>query len=61
MLASFLINPSKKIIDVAETVADFNISINSDDFHYGKVCNKDPKSEETIDFLSDKVQAIHQV
>ncbi len=62
MLASFLINPSKKIIDVAETVADFNISINSDDFHYGKGRNKkDPSTEETIDFLSDKVQAIHQV
>lgn len=61
MLASFLINPSKKIIDVAETVADFNISINSDDFHYGKGRNKkDPSTEETIDFLSDKVQAIHQ-
>src|SRR5699024_3976794 len=61
MLASFLINPSKKIIDDAETVADFNISINSDDFHYGKGRNKkDPSQEETIDFLSDKVQAIHQ-
>ena len=61
MLASFLINPSKKIIDVAETVADFNISINSDDFHYGKGRNKkDPSTEETIGFLSDKVQAIHQ-
>ena len=61
MLASFLINTSKKIIDVAETVADFNISINSDDFHYGKGRNKkDPSTEETIGFLSDKVQAIHQ-
>src|SRR5699024_5127285 len=31
MLGSFLLNPSKKIIDVAETAADFNVSINSDD------------------------------
>lgn len=62
MLASFLINPSKKIIDVAETVADFNISINSDDFHYGKGRKKKtPTEEETLNFLADKVQAIHQV
>lgn len=62
MLGSFLINPSKKIIDVAETVADFNISINSDDFHYGKGRKKKtPTEEETLNFLADKVQAIHQV
>lgn len=62
MLGSFLINPSKKIIDVAETVSLFNVSINSDDFHYGKGRNKKtPTIEETKDFVADKVQAIEKV
>lgn len=62
MLGSFLLNPSKKIIDVAETVGLFNVSINSDDFHYGKGRNKkDPSTDETKDFVADKVQAIEKV
>src|SRR5699024_6536686 len=62
MLGSFLLNPSKKIIDVAETAADFNVSINSDDFHYGKGRKqKDPSAEETKAFVADKVQAIEKV
>lgn len=62
MLGSFLLNPSKKIIDVAETAALFNVSINSDDFHYGKGRNKkDPGADETKDFVADKVQAIEKV
>src|SRR5699024_3008716 len=62
MLGSFLLNPSKKIIDVAETAADFNVSINSDDFHYGKGRNKkNPDADETKDFVADKVQAIEKV
>lgn len=62
MLGSFLLNPSKKIIDVAETALDFNISINSDDFHYGKGRKKKtPTEEEMTAFVSDKVQAIHKV
>src|SRR5699024_7181670 len=48
MLGSFLLNPSKKIIDVAETAGLFNVSINSDDFHYGKGRNKKtPEAAET--------------
>lgn len=62
MLGSFLLNPSKKIIDVAETAALFNVSINSDDFHYGKGrSKKDPDAGETKDFVADKVQAIEKV
>lgn len=62
MLGSFLLNPSKKIIDVAETAALFSVSINSDDFHYGKGRNKkDPSVRETKDFVADKVQAIEKV
>ena len=62
MLGSFLLNPSKKIIDVAETAALFSVSINSDDFHYGKGRNKkDPSARETKDFVADKVQAIEKV
>ena len=62
MLGSFLLNPSKKIIDVAETAADFNVSINSDDFHYGKGRKqKDPSAEETKAFVADKIQAIEKV
>lgn len=62
MLGSFLLNPSKKIIDVAETAALFNVSINSDDFHYGKGrSKKDPDADETKDFVADKVQAIEKV
>lgn len=62
MLGSFLLNPSKKIIDVAETAALFNVSINSDDFHYGKGrSKKDPSADETKDFVADKVQAIEKV
>lgn len=62
MLGSFLLNPSKKIIDVAETAGLFNVSINSDDFHYGKGRNKKtPEAPETKDFVADKVQAIEKV
>lgn len=62
MLGSFLLNPSKKIIDVAETAALFKVSINSDDFHYGKGrSKKDPDAGETKDFVADKVQAIEKV
>ena len=62
MLGSFLLNPSKKIIDVAETAGLFNVSINSDDFHYGKGRNKKtPEAAETKDFVADKVQAIDTV
>lgn len=62
MLGSFLLNPSKKIIDVAETAALFNVSINSDDFHYGKGrSKKEPSADETKDFVADKVQAIEKV
>lgn len=62
MLGSFLLNPSKKIIDVAETAGLFNVSINSDDFHYGKGRNKkDPSADEMKDFIADKVQAIEKV
>lgn len=62
MLGSFLLDPSKKIIDVAETVGQFNINIDNDDFHYGKGRNaKQPIGEEHDKFLSDKVMAVHQV
>ncbi|GAB3060800.1 DNA polymerase I [Salinicoccus sesuvii] len=62
MLGSFLLDPSKKIIDVAETVGQFNINIDSDDFHYGKGRNaKQPTGEEHDKFLSDKVMAVHYV
>ncbi|CAM4163023.1 DNA polymerase I [Lacicoccus alkaliphilus] len=60
MMASFLLDPSKKIIDVAETVSPYGININSDDFHYGKGRNKKtPSEEEMIEFLKDKVMAVH--
>ncbi len=60
MMASFLLDPSKKIIDVAETVSPYGININSDDFHYGKGRNKkNPTEEEMIEFLTDKVMAVH--
>ena len=56
MMASFLLDPSTKIIDVSETVGPYGININSDDFHYGKGRNKkNPSEEETIEFLTDKV------
>lgn len=60
MMASFLLDPSTKIIDVSETVSPYGININSDDFHYGKGRNKkNPSEEETIEFLTDKVMAVH--
>lgn len=60
MMASFLLDPSKKIIDVAETVSPYGININSDDFHYGKGRNKKtPSREEMTEFLTDKVMAVH--
>src|SRR5699024_10016698 len=60
MMASFLLDPSTKIIDVSETVGPYGININSDDFHYGKGRNKkNPSEEETIEFLTDKVMAVH--
>ncbi|MFD2829104.1 DNA polymerase I [Corticicoccus populi] len=61
MLASFLLDPSKKIIGVSETVQDYGFSIDSDDFVYGKGRNKKtPTEEEMISFLNDKVMAVHQ-
>src|SRR5699024_1905018 len=45
-----------------ETVGQFDISIDSDDFHYGKGKNaKVPAYEERIEFLADKVMAAHLV
>ncbi|MFC3418358.1 DNA polymerase I [Salinicoccus hispanicus] len=62
MLGSFLLDPSKKIIDVAETVGQFSVNIDSDDFHYGKGRNaKQPIGEEHDKFLTDKVMAVHHV
>ena len=62
MLAAFLIDPSIKIIGVAEVVEPFGININSDEFFYGKGRKKkNPSDEDFIDFLQDKVQAIHHV
>lgn len=62
MLASFLLDPSKKIIDVSETVKNYGFSIDSDDYVYGKGRNKKtPTDEEMISFLNDKVMAVHQV
>ncbi|KIH70112.1 DNA polymerase I [Salinicoccus roseus] len=62
MLGSFLLDPSKKIIDVAETAAQFNINIDSDDYHYGKGRNaKEPTGEAHFKFLNDKVMAVHNV
>lgn len=62
MLASFLLDPSKKIIDVSETVKDYDISIDSDDFVYGKGRNKKtPSEQEMVSFLHDKVMAVHEV
>ncbi|WP_020007537.1 DNA polymerase I [Salinicoccus albus] len=62
MLASFLLNPSRKVLDVAETVGQFGISIDSDDFHYGKGKNaKVPAHEERVEFLADKVMAVHLI
>ena len=62
MLGSFLLDPSKKIIDVAETAAQFNINIDSDDYHYGKGRKaKQPTGEVQFKFLNDKVMAVHNV
>ncbi|MCG1009301.1 DNA polymerase I [Salinicoccus sp. ID82-1] len=62
MLGSFLLDPSKKIIDAAETVGQFNVNIDSDDFHYGKGRNaKQPTGEVHEKFLMDKVMAVHHV
>lgn len=62
MLAAFLIDPSIKIIGVAEVVEPFGVNINSDEFFYGKGRNKkNPADEDFVDFLQDKVQAIHHV
>lgn len=60
MLASFLLDPSRKILDVAETAGQFDISIDSDDFHYGKGKKaKNPAHEERVEFLNSKVMAVH--
>lgn len=62
MLAAFLIDPSIKIIGVSEVVEQFGININSDEFFYGKGRNKkNPTDEEFVQFLQDKVMAIHHV
>src|SRR5699024_3890699 len=62
MLRICILKPSKKLIDVAETAGLLNVSINSDDFHYGKGRNKKtPEAAETKDFVADKVQAIDTV
>ncbi|GAA3724402.1 DNA polymerase I [Salinicoccus jeotgali] len=62
MLGSFLLDPSKKIIDVAETAADFAINIDSDDYHYGKGKKAvTPTGAEHEKFLNSKVMAIHKV
>lgn len=62
MLASFLLDPSKKILDVAESAGQFDISIDSDDFHYGKgKKSKNPPHEERVAFLNSKVMAVHTV
>src|SRR5699024_527945 len=60
MLASFLLDPSRKILDVAETAGQFDISVDSDDFHYGKGKKaKNPAHEERVEFLNSKVMAVH--
>jgi DNA polymerase-1 len=62
MLASFLLDPSRKIIDVSETVKNYGLSIDSDDFIYGKGRNKKtPSDEEMLGFMHDKVMAVHEV
>ncbi len=60
MLSAFLIDPSIKIVGVAEVVEPFGININSDEFFYGKGRNKkNPTHEEYVDFLQDKIMGIH--
>lgn len=60
MLSAFLIDPSIKIVGVAEVVEPFGININSDAFFYGKGRNKkNPTHEEYVDFLQDKIMGIH--
>ncbi len=60
MLASFLLDPSRKILDVAESAGQFDISIDSDDFHYGKgKKSKNPLHDERLSFLNSKVMAVH--
>ncbi|HIW12935.1 MAG TPA: DNA polymerase I [Candidatus Salinicoccus stercoripullorum] len=62
MLASFLLDPSRKILDVAETAGQFDISVDSDAFHYGKGKKaKNPAHEERIEFLNSKVMAVHML
>ncbi|WP_017549080.1 DNA polymerase I [Salinicoccus carnicancri] len=62
MLASFLLDPSRKILDVAETAGQFDISVDSDDFHYGKGKKaKNPAHEERVEFLNSKVMAVHML
>lgn len=62
MLASFLLDPSRKILDVAETAGQFDISVDSDDFHYGKGRkSKNPPHEERVEFLNSKVMAVHML
>lgn len=62
MLASFLLDPSRKILDVAESAGQAGISIDSDDFHYGKgKKSKNPPKEERIEFINSKVMAAHML
>ncbi|AKG74234.1 DNA polymerase I [Salinicoccus halodurans] len=62
MLASFLLDPSRKILDVAETAGQFGISVDSDDYHYGKGRkSKNPPHEERVEFLNSKVMAVHML
>lgn len=62
MLGSFILDPSRKIIDVAETAQTFSINIDNDEFLYGKGrTKKTPTDEEAIPFLKNKIMAIHNI